>query len=174
MSKRHFFLYDFLIPIAILLALGKFLAAQFDAFVFNGIGQIKAFGLGEWFSQSHLRQTLWDNSWLVFAAVPALLWLVWMRINVEYDYLNNRRRLDRPLYGFLRGLLRWVDGDESAVGEIRILEMRVVQAEDRARQAEAQLSQARQEKDAWESDYRHLESEIQEEREQAAFHPNPG
>jgi hypothetical protein len=110
MSKKHFFIYDFLLPIAGILALGSFFSDHFDTVIFRSLDGIKAFGIGAWFGHSPLRETLWNYSWLFFSAVPALAWLVWVRINMEYDWVNGRKRLDRPIFAFFHGIARWIEG----------------------------------------------------------------
>ncbi|MDB5105279.1 MAG: hypothetical protein JWP91_2968 [Fibrobacteres bacterium] len=142
MSKRHFFFYDFLLPLAGILALGRFFSDHFDTFIFRWMDTVKPFGLGEWFSHSPLRENLWHSSWLFFAIVPALAWMVWVRINLEYDWVNARRRLDRPIFTFFQGLGRWVEGG----GELQMVKMayerRLAIADDRVRRLEAQLAAA--------------------------------
>lgn len=143
MSKRHFLLYDFILPILFILAAGRFLSDQFDTALFRWADSIKAFGIGPWFSHSSIRQTLWSDSWLLFASAPALLWLAWFRVNVEYDYVERCRRLDRPLYTFFRGLFRWIDGTDASKWQIQSLQFRLAQAEDRTRKLETDLLKAR-------------------------------
>ena len=45
MSRKHFLLYDFLLPLAVILLIGRFLADRFDGALFHRIDSIKAFGL---------------------------------------------------------------------------------------------------------------------------------
>lgn len=161
MSKQHFFIFDFIFPIAAILAIGKFLSNQFDTSLFLAFDRVKAFGFGFMFSHSPLRAILWDYSWVLFAAAPALLWLIWVRINVEYDYVARARRLDRPLYGFFKGLLKWIDGDDGVRWQIQSLEFRAAQSEDRARKLEAELMRTRQEVADLEKINADLESELQ-------------
>ncbi|MDB5049100.1 MAG: hypothetical protein JWO30_2171 [Fibrobacteres bacterium] len=143
MSKRHFFLYDFLLPLAGIAALGRFFSDHFDSFVFQWLDSIKPFGLGLWFSHSPLRQNLWDSSWLFFAAVPAVAWMIWVRINMEYDWVNSCRRLDRPIYAFFRGLARWVEGGSELEMVRQGYERRLAIEHDRVRRLEAELAEAR-------------------------------
>jgi hypothetical protein len=161
MSKRHFFLFDFILPIAAILGIGRFLSGQFDTSLFMALDKIKAFGFGAMFSHSPIRQVLWDYSFVLFAAAPALLWLIWVRINVEYDYLSRSKRLDRPLYGFFKSLLKWIDGDDGLRWQIQSLEFRAAQSEDRARKLEAELMRTRQEVADLEKANEDLEAELQ-------------
>jgi hypothetical protein len=142
MSRKHFFLYDFLLPLIGVLMIGRFFSDHFDTFLFHKLDTIKAFGLGQWFGHSSIRQTLWDYSWLTFAIVPALAWMVWVRINMEYDWVNGRRRLDRPIFTFFLGLARWIEGG----GEVQMVrqayERRLAIELDRARRLEAELAAA--------------------------------
>lgn len=142
MSKRHFFLYDFLLPLAGILALGRFLSDKFDTALFQSLDRIKAFNFGQWFGHSPLRATLWDSSWLAFALVPGLLWLIWVRINLEYDWVNRCRKLDRPIYSFFKSLSKWIEGD----GEVRAVslayERRLAAAEERIHRLEDELHEA--------------------------------
>jgi hypothetical protein len=143
MSKKHFFLYDFLLPLAGILFLGRFFSDHFDSFIFRAMDSARAFGAGAWFSHSALRENLWNDSWLFFAVVPALAWLVWVRINMEYDWVNGRRRLDRPIHMFFRGIARWIEGG----GELQVLrqayERRLAVELDRVRRLETDLAEAR-------------------------------
>jgi hypothetical protein len=160
MSKKHFFLFDFVLPLAVILAIGKFLSLQFDTSVFMSLDKIRAFGFGMMFSHSPARALLWNYSFVLFAAAPALLWLIWVRINVEFDYMTNSRRLDRPLYGFMKSLMRWVDDDDGGKFQLQTLEFRAVQAEDRARKLEAELMRTRQEVADLERENQDLEDEL--------------
>src|SRR5256885_1941577 len=112
MSKKHFFLFDFLLPLAGIFFIGRFLAQRFDGALFHRVDSMRAFGIGFWFAHSELRATLWDYSWIVFAFTPAAIWLVWCRITLEQDYLQNRRRLDRPIFKFFQALLGWIEGGQ--------------------------------------------------------------
>jgi hypothetical protein len=161
MSKRHLFLFDILMPIAAIFGVGKFLSTLFDTSVFLTLDRVKAFGFGMMFSHSPFRNVLWDYSWVMFAAAPALLWLIWVRINVEYDYVSRSRRLDRPLYGFFKGLLKWIDGDDGLRWQIQSLEFRAAQSEERARKLEAELMRTRQEVGDLEQANQDLEDELQ-------------
>lgn len=159
MSKGHFFLYDFLLPILVALGAGWFLSQQLDTALFRWLDSVKAFGFGSWFGHSPLRTTLWDFSWVAFAVPPALLWLVWVRMNVEYDYVERRRRLDRPVFGFVRGFFRWIESDESARWQLQSAQFRAAQAEDRARQLESDLHKAKAAYTELAADYDALEEE---------------
>lgn len=151
MSKKHFFLYDFLLPLTGILALGRFFSDHFDSFLFRRIDSVRAFGLGAWFSHSPLRETLWNDSWLAFAIVPALAWLVWVRINMEYDWVNGRRRLDRPIFTFFQNIARWIEGG----GEVHVVrqayERRLAVELDRVRRLETDLAEARGAAETFES-----------------------
>ena len=160
MSTRHFLLYDFLFPILGILAAGIFLSDQFDSNFFRWLDSVKVFGLGAWFSHSPIRQTLWIYSWAVFAAAPALLWLVWFRVNLEYDWVERSRRLDRPVYNFMRGFCRWIDGVDAGKWQMQSLQFRMAQAEDRANRLESDLSKARQAYVDLEADYDDLEAQL--------------
>jgi hypothetical protein len=142
MSKRHFFLYDFLLPLAGIAALGRFFSDHFDSFIFQKLDSVKSFGLGFLFSHSSLRENLWNNSWLLFAAVPAAAWLIWVRINMEYDWVNGRRRLDRPIFAFFRGIARWIEGGSELEMARQAYERRLAIEHDRSRRLEAELAQA--------------------------------
>lgn len=111
MSKRHFLLYDFLLPLAVIFGLGRVFSGHFDSSIFRSLDSVKAFDLGAWFSQSPLRAALWRSSWILFAVVPALAWSVWIRLNLEYDPSDSRPRLDRPIFTFFRAIGRWIEGD---------------------------------------------------------------
>jgi signal transduction histidine kinase len=160
MSTRHFLLYDFLVPIFGILAAGFFLSSHFDTSLFLWIDSVKVFGIGAWFSHSPIRQTLWIYSWAVFAAAPALLWMVWFRVNLEYDWVERSRRLDRPIYNFVRGFCRWIDGVDASKWQMQSLQFRTAQAEDRARKLEADLVQARKAYSDLEADYDDLEAQL--------------
>jgi hypothetical protein len=157
MSKRHFFLYDLLLPFAGILAVGHFFSDHFDSFIFRWLDSVKAFGLGSWFGHSPLRETLWTYSWAFFAVFPALAWMVWVRINIEYDWINSRRRLDRPIFTFFQGIGRWIEGG----GEVRQVklayERRLAIAEDRVRRLEGELAAAydpaQDSEDEWQDEY---------------------
>jgi hypothetical protein len=142
MSKRHFFFYDLVMPLAVILGLGRFFSDHFDSLIFSRMDAIKAFGMGAWFSHSPLRETLWNSSWLFFAIVPALAWMVWVRINLEYDWINRGRRLDRPIFTFFQGLFRWIDGGGEVQRVRQAYEHRLAVAEDRARRLEAELARS--------------------------------
>jgi len=141
MSKRHFFLYDFLLPIAVSFGLGRLFSDHFDSFTFRSLDSVKAFGLGAWFSHSPMRETLWNSSWIVFAVVPALAWLAWIRLNMEYDWVNSRRRLDRPIFTFFQGISRWIEGGGEVLKVKRAYEHRLAVAEDRVRRMEARMAE---------------------------------
>lgn len=140
MTKKHFFLYDMLLPLAGILAIGKILSDRLDVQLLHRLDAVKAFGIGAWFGHSPLRAELWAYSWAAFALAPALAWLVWVRINVEYDWVNHRRRLDRPIFGFFQGLARWIEGG----GEARRLrleyETRLARSQDHIHRLEAELA----------------------------------
>ena len=154
MTRKHFFLYDFLLPLATILALGKALSDQFDTFLFRRLDAVKAFGMGIWFAHGPLREALWSYSWLFFAAAPALAWLVWVRINMEYDWINNRRKLDRPIFGFFQGIALWIEGG----GETRRISMeyerRLAQRQDQIHRLEAELAAYEAESgEEWQDEY---------------------
>jgi hypothetical protein len=148
MTKKHFFLYDFLLPLAGILAAGRFLSDSFDTGLFHSLDKIKAFGFGAWFGHSPLRATLWDFSWLAFAFFPALLWLVWVRINLEQDWVNMRRRLDRPIFTFFKGLGRWIEGDDEIKAASLAYERRLAEAGERIRALGKELDEAHAELDS--------------------------
>ena len=114
MSKKHCILYDFLLPLAGVLLIGRFLAGCFDDAIFGRVDSIKAFGLGFGFAHSELRSILREFSWLVFAAIPAAGWMVWVRINLEYDPVRGRT-LDRPVFEFFRALARWIESGKEGI-----------------------------------------------------------
>ena len=145
MSKKHFFLYDFLLPLVGILLIGNFLAERFDGVLFHRLDSIKAFGLGFVFSHSELRAGLLRYAWLIFALIPAAAWMVWVRINLEYDYLQNRRRLDRPIFKFFQALSVWIEDGGRAKREQNALEGRLAQAHDHIHRIEAELAAARAE-----------------------------
>lgn len=159
MSKRHFLLYDVLLPILGILAAGLFLSQQFDTLVFRRLDSLKAFGIGSWFFHSPMRETFWAYSHLVFALPVALLWLAWVRINLEYDYVERGRKLDRPIFKLARGILRWIEGSEAGGAQARSAQFRLAQSEDRARRLEAELMKTRREFADLEADYADLEEE---------------
>lgn len=160
MSKRHFLLYDFLLPLLGILAAGRFLSDQFDTAVFRWVDSIQTMGIGAWFRSSPVRPALWADSWLAFSAAPALLWLVWLRVNVEYDYVERARRLDRPLYFFVRGVFRWIDGADKAKWQMQYLQFRLAQAEERAGKLEKDLGRARKAYSELAADYDDLEAQV--------------
>jgi hypothetical protein len=141
MSTRHFFLYDLLLPLAGIFGLGRLFSDHFDSFIFRSLDSVKAFGLGAWFSHSPMRETLWNASWIVFAVVPALAWLVWVRLNMEYDWVNSRRRLDRPIFTFFQGIGRWIEGGGEVLKVRQAYEHRLAVAEDRVRRMEAEIAE---------------------------------
>jgi hypothetical protein len=143
MSKKHFLLYDFLLPLAGILLIGSFLSERFDGGLFHRLDSIKAFGLGFVFSHSELRATLLRSSWLIFASIPAAAWMVWVRINLEFDYLQQRRRIDRPIFNFFQALSLWIEDGGQAKRERQALEVRLAQAHDHIHRIEAELSAAR-------------------------------
>lgn len=159
MSKRHFLLYDLILPLIGILSAGLFLSQQFDTAVFRRLDSLKAFGIGAWFAHSPMRETLWAWSHLVFAAPAALLWLAWVRINLEYDYLKRGSKLDRPIFKLVRGLFRWIEGSDGGGSQAQAAQFRLAQSEDRARRLEAELMKTRQAYADLEADYADLEEE---------------
>lgn len=154
MSKKHFFLYDFLLPLAGILALGRYFSDRFDSVFFQRLDVIKAFGIGVWFSHSPLRETLWTYSWLCFAVAPALAWLVWVRINLEYDWINHGRRLDRPIFNFFQGIARWIEGGGEAQQVRMTYERRLAQSQDHIHRLEAELAALKAEsEEEWQDEY---------------------
>jgi hypothetical protein len=157
MSKKHFFLFDFLLPLAGIALIGRFLAQRFDGALFHSVDTLRAFGIGFWFAHSDLRATLWDYSWIVFALFPAALWLVWCRINLEYDYVQRGRKLDRPIFKFFQALVGWIEGTAGqGPGDRRSggqgfaghlpgpeLEKRLAQSHDHIHRLEAELAALR-------------------------------
>jgi hypothetical protein len=143
MSKKHFLLYDFLLPLAGILFLGSFLSERFAGVLFHRLDSIRAFGVGFVFAHSELRATLLHSSWLIFALIPAAAWMVWVRINLEYDYLQRGRRLDRPIFKFFQALSLWIEAGGPAKREQQALEVRLAQAHDHIHRIEAELSAAR-------------------------------
>lgn len=153
MSKKHFFIFDLLLPLAAILLIGRFLADRFDGALFHRIDSLKAFGLGFRFAHSELRATLWDWSGLVFALLPAAAWLVWVRINLEHDHVQHRRKLDRPIFKFFQALSRWIEGGGEGKRERMALEGRLAQAHDEIRRLEAELAAQRaQARSEWPDD----------------------
>lgn len=159
MSKRHFFLYDFILPIAAILGAGFFLSNQFDTALFRWLDSLKAFGIGAWFRHSPIRETLWNYSHLIFAAGPALFWMIWVRVNLEYDWVERRRVLDRPIFNFVRGFFRWLEGVDASKWKLQSAEFRAAQAEDHARKVEGELGRLRKDYADLEADYDALEAE---------------
>lgn len=153
MTRKHFFFYDILLPLASILAVGKALSDHFDTFLFQRLDAIKAFGLGAWFGHSALRETLWTYSWLFCAAAPALAWMVWVRINMEYDWINRCRKLDRPIFGFFQGLTRWIEGGGEARQMQLAYERRLAQAQDHIHRLEAELAAYEAESEEWQDEY---------------------
>lgn len=172
MSKRHFLLYDFLLPIAGILGAGYFFSTQFDTDLFRWLDSLTAFGVGPWFRHSPARETLWNHSYLIFAAGPALLWLLWVKMNLEYDYIERGRTLDRPIYNFVRGCFRWVDGTDASKWQLQSAQFRAAQAEDHARKLAGELARLRKDYQALEADYDALEEETASlEVLEDEFHP---
>jgi hypothetical protein len=151
MSRKHFFLYDVLLPLAGVLFLGHLFSDRFDTAIFRWLDSVKAFGLGEWFGRSDFREKLWTYSWLLFAAMPALAWMVWVRINLEYDWVNGRRRLDRPIYTLFRNFFRWIEGGGELLLVRQAYERRLAAELDRVRRLEAELAGAEGTGDSFES-----------------------
>jgi hypothetical protein len=147
MSKKHFFLYDFLLPLAAVLCLGRFFSNRFDGVIFGKLIAIKAFGFGQWFAHSPLRESLADYSWLFFAIIPALAWTVWVRINLESDSATGSLHLDRPIYTFFLGLARWIEGDSEAENLRREYERKLTALQDRLRRTESELAEQSEEFD---------------------------
>jgi hypothetical protein len=143
MSKKHFLLYDFLLPLAGILLIGNFLSERFDGALFHRLDSIRAFGLGFVFSHSELRATLLRSSGLIFALIPAAAWMVWVRINLEYDYVHMGRRLDRPIFKFFQAFSDWIEAGGAAKRERQALEVRLAQAHDHIHRLDAELSTAR-------------------------------
>ena len=142
MTKKHFLLYDFLIPIGGILAIGRFLSDKFDAVALRGLDHVKPFGFGSWFSGHPFRDLLWEYSWLAFAFIPAVFWLLWVRINLEYDWVNRRRRLDRPIYTLFKKLGSWIDGRKEIRELTLVYERRLAAAEERIHRLEQELEEA--------------------------------
>lgn len=159
MSKRHLILYDILLPLAGILAAGRLLSDLFDIQVLRWLDSVQAFGMGAWFSHSPARALLWNFSWPAFSLAPGLLWLVWVRINLEYDFAARRRRLDRPVYDFLRGCFRWIDGVDAGRWQLEAARFRMAQAEDRVRSLEGELARVRRDYADLEADYDALAAE---------------
>jgi hypothetical protein len=154
MTKRHFFLYDVVLPLAAMLAVGKILSDHFDTFMFRRLDTIHAFGIGAWFAHSPLRETLWTYSWLFFAAAPAFAWLVWVRINMEYDWINQRRKLDRPIFGFFSGMAAWFEGGGESRQIQLAYERRLAQSQDHIHRLEAELAAYESESgEPWQDEY---------------------
>ncbi len=139
MSKKHFFLYDFLLPLFTMLVIGQLLSEKFDTVIFQHVDRIKAFGLGHWFGQSSLRASLWNYSSLVFAGFPVLLWTIWIRINVEYDWVNHCRRLDRPVFSFVKNLVEWIEGKDTIRQLTMTYERQLQLSENRIQKLQAEL-----------------------------------
>lgn len=140
MGKKHFFLYDFLIPLAGIVLIGHWFSDRFDSVLFRKVDAIRAFGLGEWFGHSALRATLWEYSWAIFAVAPALAWMVWVRINLEYDWIERRRKLDRPIYKFFAGFFRWIEDGGEMQRQRQAFEFRLAQAHDHIHRLDAELA----------------------------------
>lgn len=104
MGKKHFLLFDFLLPLAGICIIGKALAGRFAAAILQRVDAVKAFGIGYAFAHSGLRASLLHYSWLAFALIPAAGWLVWVRLNLECDFAQGRFHLDRPLFTFFKVL----------------------------------------------------------------------
>ena len=158
MSKRHFLLYDFLLPLLGIIALGRFLSSEFDNSLFRWLDQMKAFGFGAWFIASPVRPFLWGYVWTLFCIPPALLWITWIRINLEYDWVNRKSRMDRPLFTFFRGLARWIEG-HNARAIRQAYEQRLAQADDRIRQLQTALQKSRQPQHAPRREFLELEDD---------------
>jgi hypothetical protein len=159
LSNRHLLLYDILLPLAVVLAAGRLLSDLFDSQVLRWLDSVQAFGLGAWFGRSPVRVLLWKYSWPAFSLAPGLLWLVWVKVNVQYDRALRRRRLDRPLYDFARGFFRWIDGVDAGKWQLEAARFRAAQAEDRVRALEAELARARKAYADLEADYDELAAE---------------
>ncbi len=95
-----------------ILASGNFLANKFSLWMFHKLDVIRAFGFGSWFGHSALRIELWNYSWLAFALIPGTLWMVWVRVNREYDWIERKRKLDRPIFNFLKAVAKAIDGGQ--------------------------------------------------------------
>jgi hypothetical protein len=145
LSKKHFLFYDVLLPAACILILGNFLSGRFDGPVFRRLDSIRAFGLGFEFAHSALRASLLRYSPFIFALIPAAAWMVWVRINLEYDPARAARSLDRPVFRAFQAFLAWVEGRGAEPAERQAREARLAQARDRIRRLEAELAAARAE-----------------------------
>jgi hypothetical protein len=142
MSKKHFFLYDIFLPLGFILIIGRILTSRFDTLLFQNLDQMRAFGIGEWLIHSPSRNQLFELTWVFFGAIPTVFWLIWVAVNIERDWVSGRRRLDRPIFNFFKGLFDWIEGEDQVRLVTLAYERRLASAEERIHRIKVELDGA--------------------------------
>ena len=139
MTRKHFFIYDFCLPLFGILMIGFFLSEWFAESLLHALDRVQSFGFGTWFGHHALREVVWVYSQWVFAIPPALVWLLWFRLNVEVDFISGQKRLDRPLFKLVAGFFNAIeDGGEMAQVK-REYQLKIARLEDHYRQLHQDL-----------------------------------
>ncbi len=139
MTKRHIFIYDLLLPACLIAGTGWIFAHLFAAELFTALAGVEIRGLGDWFVSSNLGRDLWRHRILLFCLPSLLLWLAWARSNLEYDVLNYRHKMNRPVFRLFEAILQWVEGGDSASKQRRVYEYHLATAQDTIRKLENRL-----------------------------------
>ncbi len=153
MTKQHLILYDILLPSCFIAAIGFGLDNLFGESVFLSLLNVESFGFGAWFSVSDVRPLIWNSGWVFFALLPSAAWLIWVCINLEYDWVYQCRRLDRPLFTFIQGFFQWMEGGDTLAkqrfgyeGQLAIAQNRYCQLDARFEELQQILDRSENEK----------------------------
>lgn len=139
MTKKHVFFYDLMLPSAFIAATGWLLSQVFGVSVFRKAAAIELWGIGSWFVSSNFGRDLWEYRWPLFCIPVGLIWLVWIRLNLHYDIVNYRYRMERPLFFFFERFFQWIDGGNPVTRLQLAYEQRLAAAHDTIQALEKRL-----------------------------------
>ncbi len=139
MTKKHIFLFDILLPIAFISLTGWLLSQILALPVFRWAAAVQLWGIGNWFVSSNFGRDIWPYRWPLFCIPVLVTWLLWIRLNLQYDIINYRYRMDRPLFTLFERFFQWIEGGDKVTLLKRAYEQRLAAAHDTIRKLERQL-----------------------------------
>lgn len=142
MTRKHLFLYDILLPGALIVGAGWLGSQLFAEKLLWVLDHVRMWDLGTAFRKSEIREWVWNYSDFVFAVPPALLWLLWVRLNVQTDFLSGRKSLERPLFQFVHGFFNWIEDGGELAAQKRDYELKLARAHDKIHQLQIEMSRA--------------------------------
>ncbi len=140
MSRKHFWIYDVVLPAIGVGLVGAWLSDRFAESAMLWGDSVALGGFGAWFRHSEFRNFAWNYSEWFFSALPMAVWLFWRRMNRQTDLLTGKTTWDRPIYQLLRDFFLWVEDGGEVAALRRDYEARLAHQAEKIRQLDDEMN----------------------------------